>query len=181
MSTIPERYLRERLGVCLARLAALKPEDLARPKGAKAFFRRGTPYFECTLRLFHRLGRSDLRNLSLEGLTALADEAGKTLALFQEILSFAPDKVDNPKSASASLIGAVRDGYKPMLERLSPIIEAQVRDWERPRQPRRGVAFAIAFGIAFFGVASVLIGQKLVGHGSPTYSMLANKVLGALH
>ncbi len=177
---VSERHARERLGVCLARLAALTPEDLARPQRAKSLFRSGESYFECTLALFRRLGQSDLRNLPPERLAALADDAEKTLTLFHEILSFTADKVENPRAASAALIAAARDAYQPMLERLAPIVEPRGgdRNWSRPS--RRAIAFAIALGITAIAVAGALIGREIVGHSSPTYSMLANKVLSAL-
>ena len=181
MSMGYERHARERLGVCLARLAALTPEDLARPTRGRSFFRSALSYFECMLGLFRRLGQADLRNLPPENLAALADDAEKTLALFHQILGFSADKVENPKLASTALIAAVRDAYQPMLERLGPIIEARAGEWERPRQARRGVALAIALGITAVVVAGALIGQQLVGDSSPAYSMLANKVLSTLH
>ena len=176
-----ERHARERLGVCLARLAALTPEDLTRAKRARSFFRSGRSCFESTLDLFRRLGQADLRNLPPESLAALADDAEKALTLFHEILGFRADKVENPKLASAALIAGVRDAYKPLLERLAPIIEARAGAWERPRQARRGVALSIALGITAVVLAGALIGHQLVFHSSPAYAMLANKVLSALH
>lgn|SRR5579871_1353694 len=180
MNTGSERHARERLGVCLARLAALTAEDLTRAERARSFFRSALPYFDRTLDLFRRLGQADLRNLPPESLAALADDAEKTLTLFHEILGFRADKVENPRLASAALIAAVRDAYEPMLQRLAPLIQARAGEWERPRQPRRGVALAIALGITAIVVAGALIGREIVGHSSPAYSMLANKVLSAL-
>jgi hypothetical protein len=58
---IAEHETRERLGVCLMRLGAMKPNDLARPAHSKVSFRSGLPYFERSLGLFRKIGETNLR------------------------------------------------------------------------------------------------------------------------
>jgi len=73
-NTIAEHETRERLGVCLMRLAAM-PRDLARPAHSKISFHSGLPHFEPSLGLFGKVGEANLREVPSEYLKIVADDA----------------------------------------------------------------------------------------------------------
>lgn len=178
MTTSSEREARERLSVCLARLAAFKPADLAQMDRRKSIFRSGLPHFERTLSLFRQVAHYNLRNLPPDYLNVVADDAEKTLARFREILSFTGEGVENPKEVSAAMISAVRDAYEPIFEKLSPIIKAPVSEPEVVRKPKR--SFALAIGVAIAVLAATIIGGHYAGYHYAPYTVLADKVMGAL-
>lgn len=173
-----EREARERLSVCLARLAAFKPADLAQMDRRKSIFRSGLPHFERTLRLFRQVAHSNLRDVPPDYLNVVADDAEKTLARFREILSFTGEGIEDPKQASAAMISAVRDAYEPIYEKLSPIIKAPVSEPEVVRKTKR--SFALAFGVAIAVLAAAIVGSHYAGYDYAPYTVLADKVMSAL-
>jgi hypothetical protein len=180
MNTNPERAALERLAVSLARLAAFTPADLAQTDRRRSIFRSGLPHFDRTLGLFRQVAHSNLRHLSLDHLNLVAEDAERTLAQFREILSFTGEGVEDPKRTAAAMISAVRDAYRPIYERHSPIINAPAGASEIERRPRRRVALRI--GLATVALAgAVILGGHYAGHPlSPRYTVLADKVLSAL-
>ncbi|MGZ6253253.1 MAG: hypothetical protein ACXWM1_09305 [Candidatus Binataceae bacterium] len=180
MTTNSERAALERLAVCLARLAAFKPADLAQTDRRRSIFRSGLPHFERTLGLFRQVAHSNLRHLSLDHINLVAEDAEKTLAQLRDILSFTDEGVEDPKRAAAAMISAVRDAYPPIYEKHSPIINAPAGEPQIERRPRRRVALRI--GLATVALAgAVIVGGHYAGHPLyPRYTVLADKVLSAL-
>jgi hypothetical protein len=126
-----DRAARERLGVSLARLAALEPADLVHPPRSKTSFRGGLPYFQRTLGLFHRLAHEDLREVPSEYLKIVADDAEQALNQFREILNFSGENVPNPEKVRGEMISEVRDAYPPMYEDVALIIKPPPQQVER--------------------------------------------------
>jgi len=178
MTTPSEREVRQRLSICLARLAAFTPADLARTDRKKSTFRRGLPHFQCTLSLFRQVAHSDLRNVPPDYLNVITRDAEQTLARFREILSFTGEGVENPKEASAAMISAVRDAYEPIYEKLSPIINAPASEPAVKHKPKRKLAFAL--GVAIAVLAAVIVGSQYAGYRYAPYTVLADKVMSAL-
>lgn len=176
MTTPSEREARQRLSVCLARLAAFTPADLAHMDRKRSNFRKGLPHFERTLSLFRQVAHSNLRDVPPDYLNVVADDAEKTLAQFREILSFTDEGVEDPKEASTAMISAVRDAYEPIYEKLSPIIKAPVSEPEVVRKPKR--RFALAIGVAIVVLAAAIVGSHFAGYHYAPY--LADKVVSAL-
>lgn len=178
MTTNSERAARERLSVCLARLAAFKPADLAQKDRRRSiFFRKGLPHFDRTLGLFRQVAHSNLRDLPPDYLNAIAEDAEKTLAQFRDILSFTGEGVDNPKQACVAMISAVRDAYPPIYEKLSPIITAHASEPDAVLKPKRSVALALCY-VAVALAGAIIIGGHYAGY--PQYTVLADKVLSAI-
>jgi hypothetical protein len=177
MTTSSEREARQRLSICLARLAAFKPAELAQTDRRRSTFRNGLPHFERTLSLFRQVAHSNLRDVPLEYLNIVAQDAEKTLARFREILSFTGEGVEDPKEVSAAMISAVRDAYGPIFEKLSPIISAPVSEPEVVRTPRRRFALAIAVSLAAVTLAGAIIGAQCAGYHYPPYTVLADRVI----
>ena len=177
MTTSSEREARQRLGICLARLAVFNPADLARTDRRKSIFRNGLPHFERTLSLFRQVAHSNLRDVPPEYLNVVADDAEKTLARFREILSFTGEGVQDPKEVGAAMISAVRDAYEPIYEKLSPIIKkAPVSEPEVVRKPKR--RFALAIGLVIAVLVAAIVGFHFAGYHYAPY--LANKMVSAL-
>lgn len=172
-AVIAERVTRERLGVALTRLAALRPKDLVHPPHSKASFRGGLPYFERTLSLFRHLADEDLREVPSEYLKIVADDAEQTLNQFQEILNFSGEGLDNPDKVRGELITEVRDAYRPMYEDLALVIKTPSKDLERTPRART-VAMLSA------GLAIMLVAAAAVAFGYLLYSVFVDKVAGAL-
>jgi hypothetical protein len=143
-----ERETRERLGVALARLAAIKPNDLMRPMHSKMSFRNGRSDFERTLSISQKVACTDLRQVPSEYLKIVADDACETLARFHEIQSFTGDGIENPEQVRAALIAAVHDAYPPINEDLSLIIKAPPARLEQVRTARNGAILAMIMEIA---------------------------------
>jgi hypothetical protein len=178
MTISSEREAHLRLSICLARLAAFKPADLARTDRRKSIFRNGLPHFERTLSLFRQVAHSNLRDVPPEYLNVVADDAEKTLARFREILSFTGEGVQDPKEVSAAMISAVRDAYEPIYEKLSPIIKAPVSEPEVVRKPKR--RFALAIGVAIAVVAAAIVGSHFAGYHYAQYTVFAEKMASSL-
>jgi hypothetical protein len=178
MITNSDRAARERLAVCLARLAAFKPAELVQTDRRKSIFRSGLPHFERTLGLFRQIAHSNLRDLPPDRLNVVADDAERTLAQFREIFGFTGEGVENPKQASAAMISAVRDAYPPIYEKLSPLIEVPVSEPEVERKPKRRRAVALV-AVALAG--AIIIGVRYAGYRYTQYTGLTDKVLSALH
>jgi hypothetical protein len=178
MTISSEREAHLRLSICLARLAAFKPADLARTDRRKSIFRNGLPHFERTLSLFRQVAHSNLRGVPPEYLNVVADDAEKTLARFREILSFTGEDVEDPKEVSAAMISAVRDAYEPIYEKLSPIIKAPVSEPEVVRKPKR--RFALAIGVAIAVLAAAIVGSHFAGYHYAQYTVFAEKMASAL-
>ena len=180
MTTESERATRERLAVCLARLAAFRSGDLAQA-GPGSVFRAGFPYFEGTLSLFRRLAHSNLRDLSPEDLHAASEQAEKTLAQFREIMSFTGQGVQNPRKAGAAMIGAVRDAYPALEETLTPFITAKAPPATRAVAPKAKRNVTLAIGLAAAAaVTAVIIASRHADYLYPQYTVLAEKVMSVL-
>jgi hypothetical protein len=176
MTTDSERAASERLAVCLARLAAFRPADLAQTDRRKSIFHDDLPHFERTLGLFRQVAHSNFRGLPPERLNLVAEDAEKTLAQFRDIFSFTGEGVEDPKQALAAMVSAVRDAYPSIYEKLAPLINAHVSEPEIEHKPRRRVALKL--GLAAVAIAGAVL---YAGHSlHPQYSVLANKVLSAL-
>lgn len=108
-----ERETRECLGASLARLAAIKPDDLIHPIHSKISFRNGRSDFERTLGVFQKVARSDLRQVPSEYLKIVADEACETLARLHEIQNFTGDGVEHPeqvrKARTVAILGMIME------------------------------------------------------------------------
>jgi hypothetical protein len=178
VTTPSEKEARQRLAICLARLAAFKPADLAHMDRRRSTFRKGLPHFERTVSLFRQVAHSNLRDVPPEYLNVVAEDAEKTLAQFREILSFTGEGVENPKEASAAMISAVRDAYEPIYEKLSPIIRVPVSEPEVVRKPQRRLAIAI--GVAAVALTAAIIGAHYAGYLYPPNIGVAGKVMSAL-
>ncbi len=178
MTTNFERETRQRLSVCLARLAAFKPAELAQTDRRRSILRKGLPQFERTLSLFRQVAQSNLLHLAPEDLNIVAENADKTLAQFREIFSFTGEGVENPKQVSASMISAVCDAYPSIYEKLSPLIKAPPSEPEVARNPKRGAALALS--LAVVALAGAIIGSRYAGYNYPAYTVLADKVLSTL-
>jgi hypothetical protein len=180
VTTPSELEARQRLSMCLARLVAFKPGDLARTDRRRSIFRNGLPHFERTLSLFRQVAHSNLQDVPPDYLKVIADDAEKTLARFREILSFTGEGIEDPKQVSAAMISAVRDAYEPMYEKLSPVIKAPVNEPGVARTPKRRFALAIAIGLAAVAVTAAIIGAHYAGYLYPPYTGVADKVVSAL-
>jgi hypothetical protein len=180
MTSPSEREVRQRLAICLARLVAFNPAELAHSNRRRATFRKGLPHFERTLSLFRQVAHADLRKVPADYLNVVADDAEKTLARFREILTFTGEGVENPKEASATLISELRDSYDPLYEKLSPIINTQVNEPNVARIPKRRFALAIAIGVAAVALTAVILGAHYAGYFYSPYAGVANKVVSAL-
>jgi hypothetical protein len=178
MTTSSEREARQRLSICLARLAAFKPADLAQAGHRRSIFRKGLPHFERTLTLFRQVAHSNLRDIPPDYLNVVAEDAEKTLARFREILSFTGEGVEDPKEVGAAMISGVRDAYEPIYEKLSPIINAPLSEPEVVRASKR--RFAIAIGVAAVALTAAIIGAHYAGYLFPPYTGIADKVVSAL-
>jgi hypothetical protein len=178
MTTPSEREVRQRLAICLARLAAFTPADLAKTGRRRSSFRKGLPYFERTLSLFRRVAHSNLQRVPPDYLKAIADDAETTLERFREILSFTGKDIEDSKEASAAMISAVRDSYEPIYEKVSPIINAPAGETKVARKPKRKFALAIAIGLAAVAVTAAIIGAHYAGYLYPP--SVADKVMSAL-
>jgi hypothetical protein len=178
MTTSSEREARQRLSICLARLAAFKPADLAQAGHRRSIFRKGLPHFERTLTLFRQVAHSNLRDIPPDYLNVVAEDAEKTLARFREILSFTGEGVEDPKEASAAMISAVRDAYEPIYEKLSPIIRVPVSEPKVVHKPQRKLAIAI--GVAAVALTAAIIGAHYAGYLYPANIGVAGKVMSAL-
>jgi hypothetical protein len=179
MTTESERAARERLAVCLARLAAFRAADLAQA-GPGSVFRAGFPYFERTLSLFRRLAHSNLRDLSPEDIHAAAEQAEEALAQFREIMSFTGKGVGSPRKAGAAMIGAVRDAYPTLEKTLTPFITAKAPATQAVApKAKRTVTLAIGLAAAAF-VAAVIIASRHANYLYPQYTVLAEKVMSVL-
>jgi hypothetical protein len=180
MTTESERAARERLAVCLARLAAFRATDLAQA-GPGSVFRPGFPYFERTLSLFRQLAHSSLRDLSSEDLHAAAEQAEKTLAQFREIMTFTGKGVVNSRKAGLAMIAGVRDGYPALREKLSPFIAAKApaTRQEAASKAKWNVTLAIGFAAAA-GAAALVIANHYSSYLYPQYTVLAEKVMSVL-
>jgi hypothetical protein len=179
MTMDSEPAARERLAVCLARLAAFRAGDLAQA-GPGSVFRAGFPYFERTLSLFRRLAHSNLRDLSPQDLHAAADQAQWTLAQFREIMTFTGKGVQNPQKAGAAMIEAVRNAYPALEETLTPFITAPppVTRGAAP-ETKRNVILAIGLAAAAV-LAAVIIASRHANYLYPQYTVLAEKVMSVL-
>ena len=71
MTTPSEKEARQRLAICLARLAAFKPSDLAHMDRRRSTFRKGLPHFERTVSLFRQVAHSNLRDVPPEYLNVV--------------------------------------------------------------------------------------------------------------
>ena len=180
MTTESERAARERLAVCLARLAAFRATDLAQA-GPRSVFRAGFPCFERTLLLFRRLAHSSLRDLSSEDLHAAAERAEKTLAQFREIMTFTGKGVANPRKAGLAMIAAVRDAYPALEETLSPLITAKAPAIRREAASKAKWSVTLAIGLAGVAAAAALvIASHYSGYLYPQSTVLAEKVMSVL-
>ena len=169
-----ERETRERLGVSLTRLAALKPGELTHPSHSKISFNSGRSEFECTLGLFQKVAQTKLRDVPSEYLKIVADDAQETLARFHEIQSFTGEGVERPEQVRAAMIAAVRDAYPPIYEDLSLIIKTPPAGLEHVRKARTGAMLATVLAIAMF--AGVIAGYHYV-----LYALFSDRILAAMH
>ena len=169
-----ERETRERLGASLARLAAIKPDDLIHPIHSKISFRNGRSDFERTLGMFQKVARSDLRQVPSEYLKIVADDACETLARLHEIQNFTGDGVEHPEQARAAMIAALHDAYPPIYEDLSLIIKTPPARLEQVRKARTGAILGMIMEIA-------VIAAVITGYHYALYSLFTDKVLGAIH
>ena len=179
MTTESDGAARERLAVCLARLAAFRAADLAQT-GPGSIFRVGFPYFERTLSLFRRLAHSNLRDLSPQQVHTAAEEAEKTLEQFREIMSFTCKDAQNPRKAGAAMIGEVRDAYSALEETLTPFITAKPSA-TRAVAPKTKRSITLVIGLAAAAaVTAVIIASRHAYYLYPQYTMLAEKVMSVL-
>jgi len=176
MITNSDRAARERLAVCLARLAAFKQAELVQTDAESR-------YFAVAFSLRAHPGpvppdsALQFARPAPDRLNVVADDAERTLAQFREIFSFNGEGVENPKQVSAAMISAVRDAYPPIYEKLSPLIEVPVSEPEVERKPkRRGAVALVAVALA----GAIIIGVRYAGYHYTQYTGLTDKVLGAL-
>ncbi len=168
-----ERLTRERLGIALTRLAALKATDLAHPPNSKTSFRGGVPYFQRTLGLFHKLAKENLRRIPSEYLKVVANDAEQALNQFQEILNFSGENVPNPEKVRGDMISEVRDSYPPMYEDVALVIKTPPEQVEHVRSRRTGVMLATGLAALVFAAAALALHYSL-------YIALLHKVVGAI-
>ncbi len=168
-----ERLTRERLGIALARLAALKPKDLVHPPHSKTSFRGGLPYFQRTLGLFHQLADENLREVPSEYLKIVADDAEQALNQFQEILKFSGENLQNPDKVRGELITEVRDAYRPMYEDIALIIKTPPEEVEHV--PRVWIGAMLAVGLAALIAAAAAFAFEY-----SFYSLFMDKVVRVL-
>ena len=173
-NTIAEHETRERLGVCLMRLAAMKPHDLAHPPRSKVSFRSGLAYFERSLGLFRKLGEANLREVPSEYLKIVADDAEETLARLTHIQDFTGEGVEHPEQVRSEMLTDLRDSLAPIYEDLSAIIKQPSAELERVKKPRYGaMLLAVVAVIGIVTVAAVL--------GYEEYRLLIEKIVSAIH
>jgi hypothetical protein len=168
-----ERATRERLGVSLARLAALKPTDLVHPPHSKASFRGGLPYFQRTLGLFHQLADGDLRHVPSEYLKIVADDAEQALNQLQEILNFSGENLQNPDQVRGELIGEVRDSYRPMYEDIALIVKTPPEQVEHVPSRRTGA-------MLIMGLAALVLAAGVLAFQYEIYTAVVSQVTGAI-
>jgi len=169
-----ERETRERLGVSLTRLAAIRPEDLVHPMHSKISFRNGRSDFERTLVLFQKVAHANLRQVPSEYLKIVADDACETLARLHEIQSFTGEGVEHPEQVRAAMIAAVHDAYPPIYEDLSLIIKTPPARLEQVRKARISAILAMVVEIA-------VLAAVIAGYHYALYSLFADKVLTVMH
>jgi hypothetical protein len=173
-NTIAEHETRERLGVCLMRLGAMKPHDLAHPPHSKISFRSGLPYFERSLGLFRKVGETNLREVPSEYLKIVADDAQETLARLTHIQNFTGEGVEHPEQVRIEMLTDLRDSLPPIYEDLSAIIKQPSAELERVNKPRSGAMLVAAVAVmALVTMAAVL--------GYEEYRLFAEKILSAIH
>lgn len=168
-----EHRTRERLGVALTRLAALRPRDLVHPPHSNTNFRGGLPYFERTLGLFRRLAGEDLRGVPSEYLKIVADDAEQALNQFHEILNFTGDNLENPDKVRGEIITEVRDAYRPIYEDVALIIKTPIEELERIPRAWSGVMLVV-------GLAALILGAAAIALEYSSYYLFVDKVVGAL-
>src|SRR5215469_8580825 len=115
-NTVAEHETRERLGVCLMRLAAMNPLNLAHLAHSKVNFRSVLPYFERSLGLFRKLGEANLREVPSAYLKIVADDAQETLARLTRIQNFTGEGVQHPEQVRAEMLTDLRDSPPPIYE-----------------------------------------------------------------
>jgi hypothetical protein len=169
-----EHETRERLGVCLMRLAAMKPHNLAHPAHSSLSFRSGLPYFERTLDLFRKVAETDLQEVPSEYLKIVADDAQETLERLNHIQNFTGEGVEHPEQVRAAMITELRDAYPPMYEDLSVIIKKPAAELARVKQRRSGAMLIVGLAIAMLVAA-------IVGYQYLLYTLFTGKILSAMH
>jgi hypothetical protein len=169
-----EQETRERLGICLMRLAAIKPHDLAHPAHSRLSFRSGLPYFERTLKLFHDVAHTNLQGVPSEYLKIVADDAQETLERLNHIQSFTGEGVEHPEQVRAEMLTDLRDAYPPICEDVSIIIKRPAAELEHSRKPRVGALLTASVLIAIFVAA-------IAGYHYAVYTLFTGKILGAIH
>jgi hypothetical protein len=173
-NAVAEHETRERLGVCLMRLAAMKPRDLARPAHSNVSFHSGLPYFERTLQLFRKVSDTNLREVPSEYLKIVADDAQETLVRLTHIQNFTGEGVEHPEQVRSEMLTDLRDSLPPIYEDLSVVIKEPLAELERVKTPRYGaMLLAVIAVVGIVTVASVL--------GYEEYSLFVDKILSAIH
>ena len=149
-NTVAEHETRERLGVCLMRLAAM-PRDLARPAHSEISFHGGLPYpyFERSLGLFGKVGEANPREVPSEYLKIVADDAQETLARLTDIQNFTGEGVEHPEQLRNEMLIDLRDSLAPIYEDVSVIIKQPPAELERVRKPRSAAPFLVVFEVLF--------------------------------
>lgn len=173
-NTNTENETRERLGVCLMRLSALKAHDLAHPARSTLSFSSGLPYFERTLSLFRKVAETDLREVPAEYLKVVAEDAQETLERLNHIRSFTGEGVEHPEQVRAAMITALRDAYPPMYEDLSVIIKKPAAELMPIKRQRSGALLMVGLVIA------ILVGA-IAGYQYALYTLFTHEILSAIH
>lgn len=173
-NTVAEHETRERLGVCLMRLAGMKPHDLAHPPHSKISFRSGLPYFERTLGLFRQVCATNLREVPSEYLKIVADDAQETLARLTLIQNFTGEGVEHPEKVRSEMLSDLRDSLPPIYEDLSVIIRQPPAELERVRKPRSAATL-----VATLAVVAVIVAAAAFDYVE--YKLFADNILSAIH
>ena len=174
-NTVAEHETRERLGVCLMRLAAMNPKDLARPAHSRISFQGGLACFERTLGLFRKVSETNLREVPSEYLKIVADDAQETLARLTHIQNCTGEGVEHPEQVRNEMLTDLRDSLPPIYEDLSVIIKQPPAELERVRKPRSSRTLLAALAVVAIAVVAA------VALDYAEYKLFADNILSVLH